>query len=692
MMLLGQLSLLIALLASGCAAVTSIAGARTHRPSLRHLSIYSALASAVSLTIVILVLSWALLRKDFSFAYVASYSSTLLPWHYSLSALWVGQAGSLLLWAWMLSLLSLLLLIHGRAVFRRLGDNEASRRRQVVAVVHYAFGLVIAYLFFLTATMVFAADPLESRIHLGGSGSGLSPLLQHPAMLIHPPIVFLAYAGWTVPCALLFANLLVRGDQRDWFHMVRPWTLASWTLLGTGILLGGQWSYEELGWGGFWAWDPVENGSLLPWLTGTAFLHALMAWRLRGILKKSASFLAVATFGLCNFATFLTRSGIFSSLHAFSQSPIGWLFLALMAALGLIGITLIYSRGSLLAPDRPIESIVARESLIALSTAAWLLLALAVLVGTLSLALSELLIGRRIILGPEFYNNALIATALPILAAMAPVPLLSWGRSPAPKQRNALLIAVVVSTLGAVVAYQRLSRDLLTLLVLGLVLFALASLVASILIEAHTEGTGRFWTRLFASVRSGRRHHAGHVIHMGFGLLALGITGASLGAQRHEIDLSEGRQIEWSGRRIRFTRLALSEQPERRIVEAHLQISSSLGPQYQLRPAQHLHKLQNLWTTEAAIHADWTSDFYAILQYGENSTAHFTFLVNPMMRWIRLGGWLMGLGTLVALWPSSSRRKAPVASPPGDRLIALNATSRHLHRQPHSRKSGTSRR
>ncbi len=295
----------------------------------------------LALTGVMVVLAWALLVKDFSFQYVAQYSSRLLPWHYSLSALWVGQAGSLLLWAWLLGLLAL--------VFRCWPGTKSTPLRDP------AFGILMAYCGFLTATMVFAADPMQRDIAPGQEGAGLSPLLQHPAMLIHPPIVFLGYATWAIPCSLAIAALTLQrppGSEIEsrsslatgrpsarrpldstWVRIARPWALVAWTVLGGGILLGAYWSYEELGWGGYWAWDPVENGSLIPWLIGSAFIHTLMTWQFRGMLKTTCVALAIAVFGMCNFATFLTRSGIFSSLHAFSQSPIGWLFLGLMVAL-----------------------------------------------------------------------------------------------------------------------------------------------------------------------------------------------------------------------------------------------------------------------------------------------------------------------------------------------------------------------
>ena len=427
MTIVGQLSLLTAFAGSGYASFACIAGARTDREALRRAGQWAGMTSVLALTIGLMVLGHALYVKDFGFAYVAQYSSRLLPWHYSLSALWVGQAGSLLLWAWMLGVLSLV--FQRRAVWPtvRTDGVEDGSSSGGDRLPEYAFGLLMAYLCFLTATMVFAADPMEPNVAQSSDGSGLSPLLQHPAMLVHPPVVFLGYAGWAIPCALTIAALAGGGLDRRWLEQVRPWALFAWAVLGIGILLGAQWSYEELGWGGYWAWDPVENASLIPWLTGTAFLHTLMAWRFRGVLKKTVAALAVATFGLCNFATFLTRSGIFSSLHAFSRSPIGWLFLALMIVLGVTSGLLILARRSQLAAERPVASLLSCEAMVSISTVALVLLAAIVIVGTLFVALSEAVVGRRIMVGPEFYNNGLISTGLVLLAAMAPGPAASVG-------------------------------------------------------------------------------------------------------------------------------------------------------------------------------------------------------------------------------------------------------------------------
>ena len=324
------------------------------------------------------------MTKDFRFQYVTEYSDPLLPWHYSLSALWVGQAGSLLVWGWFVAVLAIIFRFTVRGA-----AGPWTHGRRVPARSDLAFGTQMTYLAFLLAIMIFAADPMAPALVPGAKGDGLSPLLQHPAMLIHPPIVFLGYAAWGIPFALAAAALISGRLDNAWLQQARPWSLFAWTTLGGGILLGAEWAYEQLGWGGYWAWDPVENGSLMPWLTGTALIHGLMTWR-QGAFKKTTLFLAIATFGLCNFATFLTRSGIFSSLHAFSQSPIGWMFLLWIAAFVVGGTLLIVRRRKQLAAEKPLAALWSREALVLLGILALVLLTTVTLLGTLAGAISGL--------------------------------------------------------------------------------------------------------------------------------------------------------------------------------------------------------------------------------------------------------------------------------------------------------------
>jgi cytochrome c-type biogenesis protein CcmF len=629
--------LLTSLVATGYAAFLS-AYPRIS-PHGRQIAVGIAGLGFLCLTITMCVLAWALVSRDFRFEYVSQYASRLLPWRYCLSALWVGQAGSLLLWAWMTSALAMVLRLTP-ASDRNLRDS--------------AFGLVMANVCFLVAVMVFAADPMaESRI-VADEGAGLSPLLQHPSMLIHPPIVFLAYAAWSVPCALAFAALMQNRLDSTWTAMARPWSLFAWTLLGVGLLLGAHWAYQELGWGGYWGWDPVENGSLLPWLTGTALIHCLMAWRKRRRLKKTAVAMAVLTFALCNFATFLTRSGIFSSVHAFSESPIGWMFLGLMAVLVVGGITLTISRRGELRSERPIESFLARETLIYASVFLLLSLTAVVFIGTLVAPLSKMFAGRVIQVGPEFYNNVLPPIGLALLAMTAVVPLLQWGRGPTAKGRRFLKLCVPMCLIAAAAGFLLQVRHPVAMAVLSLAALAVSALLMPAFSIARQNRALPSWRQTVVKVRTGRRKWAAYCIHLGFVCVAVGVTGSSLGAKREEMTLNEGDHIEWAGRQIHYVCLEQRELPDKLIAEAVLHIGGATP--VELRPARHLHLLQNEWTTEVAIQSTWQGDLYTILNagLGEGRIA-LTLVSNPLMRWIWVGGLIATVSAVVSLWPSRRR-------------------------------------
>ncbi len=681
MIVIGQICLLTAFVAVSYAAFACVLGGRSDRRTLLRTGLASGVGGVFALTIVMAVLVGALLARDFSFNYVAQYSSRLLPWHYSLSALWVGQAGSLLLWTWMLGVLTL--------AFRFWPGKQWSALRDP------AFGILMAYCGFLTATMVFAADPMEANIAPGEEGAGLSPLLQHPAMLIHPPIVFLGYATWAVPCALAIAALISRWHRVDenvhsdaeprplsalqtpldstWVRMARPWALVAWTVLGGGILLGAYWSYEELGWGGYWAWDPVENGSLIPWLIGTAFIHTLMAWQYCGMLKKTSVALAIATFGMCNFATFLTRSGIFSSLHAFSQSPIGWLFLGLMVLLGVGGGVLIVRHRQCLVADDPLRSIWTREAFIIISMLTLLLLAAVTVAGTLSVALSEAIVGRRIMVGPAFYNHVLMPIALVLLATMAAAPLLRWGSPPFARQKQALLVSAASALVPTMVVWLSGVRHPLALAVAWLAACSVATHVASPVLDAWQPNADRPWRGLRSVLLGNRRLYASFVIHLGFGCIVVGVTGSSLGSRRHELVMKPGEVVAWAGRSIRFQRLIERELPDKFIVEAELEIARDSEKPFRLLPAQHLHRLQDQWTTEVAIRSTWGGDFYTILHNGQGADeVRLTLVENPLMRWMWFGGWVIVAGAGIRLWPSRRRvnPRPPTPATPRQRTNA----------------------
>jgi cytochrome c-type biogenesis protein CcmF len=650
MRLVGEACLLAAFVAAGFAAFACCWGSALRDRRVLRAGFAAALAGLVTLSGCVTVLVAALVAKDFSFDYVAKYSSQLLPWHYSLSALWVGQAGSLLLWAWLTLAFALAFRVGWQRTSPPLRD--------------FAFGLAMGYVCFLAAIMVFAADPMKASVVATEEGAGLNPLLQHPAMMIHPPIVFAGYAAWTLPCALALAALVTGQLDERWVAAARPWAVAAWAILGGGILLGANWAYEELGWGGYWGWDPVENGSLIPWLTGTVLVHSLMVWRIRDGLKKTAVALAIVTFCLCNFATFLTRSGVFSSVHAFSHSPIGWMFLALMGALLVLGGGLTAYRRSELKSTMQIRSFWARETYVLVAAVAILLLAAVVFVGTLVVPVSTVAVGKPAVVGPEFYNAVLAPIGLVLLATTAAVPLLRWGGAPHPAQRKLLAITLAIGVIAGIVAAAVGLRRPEALAVTMLAVAAPVAILLAIFHDASRQATGVL-AGIVKTLLLRRTTYAGYAIHLGFVAVAIGVAGTSLGSQRRHADMNEGDSIQWNDREIRYAQLERTELQDKLVVSAQLEVQSSSGNRCVLRPARHYHFLQEQWTTEVDICSAWSGDFYAILNGGQGeTTASLTFVEMPLIRFLWIGGVVCCLGAAAALWPQrrrSQQRALPIA-------------------------------
>ncbi|MFO0868741.1 MAG: cytochrome c-type biogenesis CcmF C-terminal domain-containing protein [Pirellulales bacterium] len=652
MRMLGQVALLAAFVTAGYGAFSALAFPWADRDDQRRRRHVLAATTVCLLTIVLGILAYALVVKDFSFEYVGRSTSTQLPWYYSLSSLWVGQAGSLLLWAWLLGAFSL--------VFSMSARQGSSQVRST------ALGILQACLTFLLAIIVLAADPMQATTLPRTDGVGLSPLLQHPAMLLHPPVVFAGYAAWAIPFAVVLAALIHRSLDSFWLRQASSWSLLGWMILGGGILLGAHWAYQELGWGGYWAWDPVENGSLVPWLTGTALVHSLLAWRYRQMLPRTSVALAIATFALCNWATFLTRSGIFSSVHAFSQSPIGWMFLLEMLLVGLAGGAVLWLRRDQLPSHQLFRVLLTRECLILVSTALLILFSLVVIVGTLIAPVSGMWSGRTIQFGPEFYQRVLVPVGLTLLALTSLVPLLRWGHSPQRLQRRLLVVSSLAAVAGIGVAASCGVRSITGLGVAGIATLAASVLLAAWSCDARLYSTlrrnsVRNWpTKLGAQLTTTlllqRRRYAAYTIHLGFVLLSVGVAGSSLGTRQEQFEIPEGQAISWNGWNVRHVELVQRTTADRLIAEAQLEVTGPGRATAHLAPARHWHRKQDEWTSEVAIHSTWRGDLYVILHAGLGEGSILVTLVdNPLITWLWWGGCLSLVGAVTALWPSQRR-------------------------------------
>src|SRR6266540_5929929 len=392
MTVLGTLVLWLAFLIGVWGGLAGLVGGWKARPDLQRSPRHAVFAMCGALLVAVASLEWALFQHDFNVEYVAAYTSRNLPIFYTWSALYAGQKGSLLFWATVLSLFGSLALVL-----------TSRRHRELLPHVAGVVSLVAA--FFISVMLFGGANPFQRLPYTPLDGNGLNPQLQNPGMVFHPPMLYLGYISITIPFAFAIAALLSKRLDTDWLVAIRKWTLLSWLFLSIGICLGMWWAYVELGWGGYWAWDPVENASLLPWLTMTAFLHSVMIQEKRGMLKKWNLALIIGSWLLSIFGTFITRSGVISSVHSFTQSSVGYFFLAFLVIAGTFGFTLLYTRWPLLEPDSQLDSVVSREAAFLFNNLLFVGIAFSVLWGTLFPILSEAVRGTKITVGPPFFNQ-----------------------------------------------------------------------------------------------------------------------------------------------------------------------------------------------------------------------------------------------------------------------------------------------
>src|SRR4051794_15424750 len=433
----GQACLFLAVGLCAYGACVSVAGARTGRPAWVDSGRRAVYALAFLATTAFVILEVAFLRSDFHFDVVATHSSTTTPTFYRAAAAWSSQEGSLLLWVWLLSLWSSLVLFLVR---RRLRD-----------VAPYATAVLLGFGAFFTALLVFAVSPFHTVAQAPPEGTGLNPLLRHPSMMIHPPMLYSGYTLWAVPFAFAIGALAVRRVDADWIRATRRFALAAWFFLGVGILLGARWSYAELGWGGYWAWDPVENASLLPWLTGTAFLHSVMVQEKRGMLKVWNVSLILATGTLAILGTFLVRSGILDSIHAFGASTLGVPFVILIGVMAAGSVALVVSRRDVLRSEHRLDSMLSREAVFLANNVVLVALCFVVFWGTFFPLISEAVTGDKAAVGPPWFDRYVVPLALILVLLSGIGPVIAWRRATASNARRNFLVPIAAAVVTVIV-------------------------------------------------------------------------------------------------------------------------------------------------------------------------------------------------------------------------------------------------
>src|SRR5436190_18619865 len=450
MTVLGNLALWIALLFGVWAGVVGFVGGVKGRGDLQRSARNAVFASCGALLVAVFALEWALFHHDFNVEYVAAYTSRNLPIFYTWSALYAGQKGSLLFWATVLSL------------FGSLAQVLTARRHRVY--LPFVAGVVGTVTAFFVTVMVFAANPFGRLAYTPADGSGLNPQLQNPGMVFHPPMLYLGYISMTIPFAFAIAALVSKQLDSDWLVAIRKWTLVSWLFLSIGLVLGMWWAYVELGWGGYWAWDPVENAALLPWLTMTAFLHSVMIQEKRGMLKKWNLALIIGAWLLAIFGMFITRSGVIASVHSFTQSSVGYFFLAFLVLAAALSFALYASRLPLLEAEATLESMVSREASFLFNNLLLIGIAFSVLWGTLFPILSEAIKGTKITVGPPFFNQVNVPLGLALLALTGIGPLIAWRRASVPNLQRQFAVPGTVGVFTALILLVAVMRDLGALL------------------------------------------------------------------------------------------------------------------------------------------------------------------------------------------------------------------------------------
>jgi cytochrome c-type biogenesis protein CcmF len=659
MILIGELSLWVALLMAAWGATVGFASAATRRADLVA-SAERAMYATFGFVLLAAIGLWtALLTSDFSFRYVASYTSANLPSIYKMSALWAGQSGSLLLWALILSMYAAVV-------------TFANRRRNR-ELMPYVIGVLASILVFFIAAIAFGSNPYERLGWVPPDGTGLNPQLQNPFMAAHPPNLYLGYIATSVPFAFAVAALITRRLDSQWLAAVRRWSLLSWFFLTIGITLGMWWAYVELGWGGYWAWDPVENASFLPWLTGTAFLHSIMVQEKRGMLRKWNVTLVVATFLLSIFGTFITRSGVISSVHAFAQSSVGYWFLGFLIVAVAVTVYLVATRLKDLEATAQLESMVSREASFLFNNLLLVGIAFSVLWGTLFPILSEAVRGTKITVGPPFFNQVNVPLGLLLLALTGIGPLIAWRRASVANLKRQFTGPVIGGIVVGAILLGLGMRD-----VYALIAYTLAGFVLTTILQEFHKGIGarrRMYsenpvTAFVRLVARNRRRYGGYIVHVGIVVLFVAFAGLAF-KEEFDVSLKAGESFQATdpyGHQWRFVNQGVSqyEQLNRSVTAVLLEATRDGEPAGFIKSEKRQHvDSRGVPTfnpsTEVGLKYGLRQDVYVVLAgvtgAPGNETAEVRIDFNPLVVWVWYGGFIMAIGGLIVMWPQAERRK-----------------------------------
>jgi cytochrome c-type biogenesis protein CcmF len=647
---LGQYAAYLAMVVAMVQALAPLAARLTHTPRLAAISLNAAVAVFALTSIGGITLIQGFVTSNFSIAYVAQHSNLELPLFYKVAALWGGHEGSLYLWVWVLTLYTLLVAWHGR---QRYPEQLPTILAVQGALMVGFFGLIL-----------FLSSPFERMLPAPADGNDLNPLLQDPGMAFHPPMLYLGYVGFSVPFAFAMTALLTRWRSELWVGHIRRWALVAWGFLTTGILLGGAWAYYVLGWGGYWAWDPVENASFMPWLLGTALVHSITVQDRRRMLHAWNIFLVISTFSLSLLGTFLVRSGVLSSVHAFAVDPgRGAYILAFMTIVLGTSFGIFLARGRYQQAEESVTSLLSRESLFVWNNVLFIVACTSVLLGTLYPLGLEALTGAKLTVGAPYFNTVMIPIFMVIILLMAVGPLVPWRKANAARLRQHLIIPAAVGMVVAAVMALFFDGRWISTVGAGLAFFAGTALVADYLraIRQRRAQLTEPWLRAARkTVLGNRRHYGGMVVHFGIVVVALGLIGSGLFRSETAVVMAPGDVLTLAGERLRFDGVHQRQGPNYKALQGHLTLLNSGRV---VRPERRVYLRQEAPMSETSIDSTPLRDVYVVLGDATDDR-HWTVraYVNPLVQFIWIGGAIMlsGLGLTLSGRRRPARVKAEV--------------------------------
>lgn len=602
-------------------------------------------------TISVAVLLNAFFTDNFQVKYVSHYSEISLPGHYKFTGLWAGQEGSLLFWIWGLAIAVALVAFQNR--------KERDHR-----FLPYAYAILMVIYTFFSTLACFVTSPFEvfPPGMIPPDGNGLNPMLQTYGMIFHPPALLWGYVGFAVPFAFAMSALITNELDPLWIKKTRRWTILSWTLLSAGNILGSEWAYAELGWGGYWAWDPVENASFIPWLTASAYLHSVMIQERRGMLKVWNMFLVVVTFILTIFGTFLVRSGVLQSVHDFGVSEMGPYFMSFMFVAAVASFYMIYYRFKDLKSDNQLDSFLSRESTFLLNNMVLLGLAFATLWGTMFPLISELVTGEKITVGPPFFNQVNTPLFLVLLLVIGICPLIGWRKATAENLRKNFIFPGVFTVLAAVALIGAGMRHVYAVLFFSFSVFVLVTIYMEFHrgVRARKKLAGEGILKALGSLLwKNKRRYGGYVIHTGVIMIFVGITGSSAFTVEETKTLAVGESIKVRDYTLRYDGIRFGRGPNYDSAKAHMTVFKNGVQEGTIKPEKRrFDKFSGEPQSKVALGRTLKEDLFVILaSIHEGDSVTIRAIINPLVNWYWIGGIVAFVGGLYVLLPDFKRKE-----------------------------------